>query len=339
MSLLGNLSPKKILKYFTSSLFLILISAIAFAFVIFPFNDLTDLISSKVSEQTQNRVFLQLDGLNLNLVPQPGLELENVYVETLTTPALTAEKISASPSVRGLIQRKPYYGTISATGILGGDIEIATSKAPATEKSPDRLKISITADNLALTKVKDLASLPIALKGKMNAQANIEADMGLVMAMAGQADPNAPINEQPDVDVNLEISALDIPPANINLGELGALPTPELKLASLNIKARLADGTLIIDNAAIGKPTDELHGTIKGRIGLSMVNMGRRIGPQVTSYSLEIDLKAKKSFQDKASLFLTFLDSYKKDIPGGAHFKFKASAQDLRGGPSFSSMH
>ncbi len=325
MARIDNTAVKSYLKLFLKFSGLTFIAALIFAFIIFPFSDLTDLISTKISEQTNNTVFLQFDSLKVSIVPQPGVQLDNVYVETQTTPALTAESIVAAPSARGIIQKKPY-GDITASGILGGTIEVSTSKAPATEKNPDRLKIVINANSLSLTKIKDIANLPLALKGKLNTSATIETDLAL--------------SEQPDADVNLEVSSLEIPPANVNLGSFGQLPTPELKLTTLSLKGRLADGTLIIDSATIGKPNDELYGTIKGRIGMNLIRIGpSRVVPQFSAYNLEIDLKAKKSFQDKANLFLTFLDGYKKDIPGGAHFKFKVSAQSLSAGPSINSMH
>ncbi|HWU43245.1 MAG TPA: hypothetical protein VN132_07405, partial [Bdellovibrio sp.] len=91
------------------------------------------------------------------------------------------------------------------------------------------------------------------------------------------------------------------------------------------LKGRLAAGRFTIETGTFGKPGDELQGTIRGNIGVTLQNHNG-ISHQIGGYNFDIDMKAKKSFQERAALFLGFLDSFKTVTNEGAEYKFKASA-------------
>ncbi|WP_374032643.1 hypothetical protein [Bdellovibrio bacteriovorus] len=90
----------------------------------------------------------------------------------------------------------------------------------------------------------------------------------------------------------------------------------------------------MIETGTIGKPGDELYGTIKGKIGLTIVNRGNSFGHQIGAYNIEVDLKTKRSFQERAALFLTFIDGYKTPTSEGSQYKFKVSASNPMMPPS-----
>ncbi len=46
---------------------------------------------------------------------------------------------------------------------------------------------------------------------------------------------------------------------------MGPLTLPDLKLSTVELKGRLAAGRFVIETGTIGKPGDELYGTIKGK--------------------------------------------------------------------------
>jgi hypothetical protein len=58
--------------------------------------------------------------------------------------------------------------------------------------------------------------------------------------------------------------------------------------------------------------------------------MGGQIVPQFGSYNVSVDLKANASFQQRAGLFLSFLDSSKSMSGSTAQYKFR-----LQGDPAF----
>ncbi|WP_413587288.1 type II secretion system protein GspN [Bdellovibrio sp. HCB274] len=309
----------KALKENKGRLFVMVLSAIVFLFVLFPFDDLSDLISSQVSKMTNNSVYVTFDRLKMSLIPQPGVEMEQVYIESISTPALTAKELTITPSIPGLIQQKPY-GSVSAKGLLKGDVNVSMGKGTRSDNGVERQRIEVSAKKVALNDVRELANLPVLLKGQLNLESTALADLTF--------------QEQPDVEVNLTINQFELPPSNVNT-PMGPLTLPELKLSAVELKGRLAAGRFVIESGTIGKPGDELQGTVKGDIGIMIVNRGGRFGQQIGAYNFEIDLRAKKSFQDKATLFLTFIDGYKTPTADGAQYKFKLSATNPMMPPSF----
>lgn len=299
-------------------IFVLFVSTLVFALLLFPFDDLSDLISSQVSKLTNNSVYVQFEKLKMSLFPQPGVQLNQVYIESLRTPAISAQELIITPSVSGLIQQKPY-GQISAKGLLKGDVNLSVGKGSKSENGVERHKIDVSAKKISLHDLKEMANLPVLLKGQLNLESTALADLTL--------------QEQPDVELNLSINQFELPPSNVDT-PMGPLTLPDLKLSSVELKGRLAAGQFVIESGTIGKPGDELYGTIKGRIGLTLVNRGKSLGHQLGAYNIEVDLKAKRSFQDRAVLFLTFIDGYKTTTSDGAQYKFKVSATNPMMPPS-----
>lgn len=299
-------------------LFVMVASALVFTFLLFPFDDLSDLISSQVSKLTNNSVYVQFEKLKMSVFPQPGVQMNQVYIESLRTPAISAQELVITPSVTGLIQQKPY-GHVSAKGLLKGDVDLSVGKGSKTENGVERHKIEVSAKKVSLHDLKEMANLPVLLKGQLNLESTALADLTF--------------QEQPDVELNMSINQFELPPANVNT-PMGPLTLPDIKLSSVELKGRLAAGQFVIESGTIGKPGDELYGTIKGRIGLTIVNRGSSFGHQIGAYNIEVDLKAKRSFQDRAVLFLTFIDGYKTPTAEGAQYKFKVSATNPMMPPS-----
>lgn len=310
----------KLIKNYLGHFFVMIGALIVFAFLLFPFDDLGDLVSTQVSQLTGNSVYVQFEKLQMSLFPQPGVQLDQVYVESIHTPSLSAQEIVITPSLTGLIQQKPY-GHISAKGFLKGDIDLKVNKGAKTENGVERHKIDILAQKVSLSDIRELANLPVMLKGKLDLQTSALTDLTF--------------QEQPDVDVNLTISQFELPPANINT-PMGPLTLPDLKLTSVELRGRLAAGRFIIETGTIGKSGDELYGTITGNMGVTINNRGNSITPQMGAYSFDVDLRTKKAFQERASLFLTFIDSYKTATPEGAQYKFKVSATAMGVPPNIS---
>lgn len=309
-----------LLKNSKGKLFVMVVSSFVFLFFLFPFDDLSDLISSQVSKMTNNSFYVQFERLKMSLFPTPGVRMDQVYIESIRTPALSAEELTITPSVAGIIAQKPY-GHVSAKGFLKGDVDLNVGKGSRTENGVERQKIEISAKKISLHDLRGLANIPVLLKGQVNLESTALADLTF--------------QEQPDVDLNMTITQFELPPSNVNT-PMGPLTLPDLKLSTVELKGRLAAGRFIIETGTIGKPGDELYGTIKGNIGINIVNRGGSFGQQIGAYDFTIDLKAKKAFQDRAALFLTFIDGYKTPTSDGAQYKFKVSANNAMMPPSIS---
>ncbi|MEN0058259.1 MAG: type II secretion system protein GspN [Bdellovibrio sp.] len=299
-------------------IFIMVLSALVFLFLLFPFDDLSDLISSQVSKLSNNSVYLQFDRLKMSLFPQPGMQMDQVYIEAMNTPPLTAQELVITPSVSGLIQQKPY-GHVSAKGLLRGDVDLQVSKGTRSDNGVERHRVEVTAKKVSLHDLRELANLPVLLKGQLSVHSVALADLSF--------------QEQPDVELEVTIAQFELPPANVNT-PMGPLTLPDLKLSSMELKGRLAAGQFVVETGTIGKPGDEIYGTIKGNIGLTILNRGGTFGQQIGAYTFEVDLKIKKSFQNRAALFLSFVDGYKTPTAEGAQYKLKLSATNPMMPPS-----
>jgi type II secretion system protein N len=300
--------------------FVMIISTLVFAFLLFPFDDLSDLISSQVSKLSNNTVYVSFEKLKMSLFPQPGVKMDSVYIESIRTPALSAQELVITPSISGLIAQKPY-GQVSAKGLLKGDVEVEMGKGTRTENGLERHRLEVTAKKISLNDLRELANLPVLLKGELDLQSTALADLTF--------------QEQPDVEIEMKINKFELPPSNVNT-PMGPLTLPDLKLTAVELKGRLSAGRFVIENGTIGRAGDEMYGTIKGDFNINIVNRNGMFAQQMGAYNLTIDLHTKKSFQDRAALFLTLLDGYKTPTADGAQFKFKVSATNPMMPPSIS---
>lgn len=297
-------------------------SMIVFIFVLFPFDDLGDLVSGQISKLTQNQVYLQFDHLEMNTFPTPGVALDAVYLETRGFPPIKVTSLILTPSISALISQKPA-GSLVAEGILGGRVEASIGGAPKSDTGTERNKIILRAESLNLSDLREFASLPMTLKGRLNLDTEAIADLSFT--------------EQPDVDVVLKIDRFELPPANVQT-MMGPITLPDLKLGSVEIKGRLSAGNLIIEEGKIGRDGDEVLGTVKGKMGLTIQNRGGNIAPILGGYQLDIDLRIRKSFEDRASLFLGFISQYKTALPDGGRYAFKLNAANPMLPPSMSAL-
>lgn len=248
----------------------------------------------------------------------PGVAFSNVFLETVFSPGISAEMISIAPSVSGMLGKKPY-GSIELDGFLNGNVSATVKKGQATEAGAERQRVIIEAKDLNLGALREMMKWTTAIDGKVAVSADGQADLGL--------------SEQPDVDLNLEVDKFALPPATVNT-MMGPLTLPDMKLTKLQLKGRLTGGKFIIETGDVGAKKDELHGKITGSWSVQLSNIGGRPQPQLGAYDLTVDLVADKTFQTKASLFLSLLDQYKSTVPEGARYRFKVSASDLQSPPN-----
>lgn len=299
-------------------LLVMVVSTLVFLLLLFPVNDLGDFVSSQVARVTNNKVFLQFEELKMSLFPAPGMKFEHVYVEAQGVPGVAAQEVRIAPSVSGLISQKPY-GSVNAKGLFQGDVQVTVKSGSRSENGVERQKVEITAQKLNLQDLREVASLPVMLKGKLDLESSALVDLTFT--------------EQPDVDVNLNISQFELPPSNV-MTPMGPLTLPDLKLSGVELKGRLAGGRLIIENGQIGREGDELRGNITGNLDITLSNVRGVVTPIMGGYSFSVNLRAKRNFQDRAALFLSFIDQYKTPTPDGAEYKFKVSAASTLVPPS-----
>lgn len=324
MSQLVNLIKSLFALLFSnkSRIFLALTSTLVFLFLLFPFSDLGDLVSGQVSKATGNRVYVQFENMSISLIPGLGISVSDALMDTPDFPTLQAKNLKVTPSMLSAINNKPA-GSISAEGFMGGSLDLSLGSGSKTENGIERQKIRLSAEALSLNELRQLLQLPVALKGKLNLESSALIDFGF--------------QAQPDLDVTLTIEKFELPPSSVQT-LMGPMTLPELQLTNLELKGRLSDGQFRIESGRLGKQGDELTGTIKGSIGLQLQNRGNMITPIIGSYNFEVDLNVKKSFQDRANLFLSFVDQFKSATAEGARYSFKLNAPNPTLPPSFGAL-
>ncbi len=296
---------------------------VVFLFALFPFKDLNDFISTQVSKITNKAVYFQFDDLSLNPITA-SVNLENAIVETAALDGLTMDQVSIKPSILALIKKQPG-GHLHIDGLLGGNLDVSIAPGEKLESGLFKSVVDLSADQLSLKKIHETFKLSIPITGALNMNTKLTADLTFA--------------EQPDGEINFTISNFELPSTNVLLGEMGNLNLPEIKMKKIDIKGRLNNGKMVIENAQLGQPSDDFFGNVKGDIGLRFVNNGGQITPVLGDYNLSIDLSAKPAFKERAGFFLNFIDTYKKEDIGVTRYRFKLQAAGLGLPPQFSTLN
>jgi type II secretion system protein N len=299
----------------------VLAFAILFALLIFPYDDLADLATAKISQMTNNQVYLQFDTLDLSIAP-PGVQMGGVSVETPTLPAVKAGNLEVSPWLSGLLLGK-QGGSVDAKDLFGGVVAADLHEGDKS-KGGERVKnIGVTAEGIKLP------ALAKFLADGNFAQFLLQGTLGLNTQLA--IDPL--FDTQPSGDVNVKIDSFTLPGQTLRISMMpGAQPMPvqlpEVKLGNTKLTAKMADGALKIEDFSFGND-QTLAGKVTGQIGVTFRRSNAGVQPTVGTYDLRINLRLPKAFvaaNEKAGLSLAFAmlpQSARKDTAKGTELAFR----------------
>lgn len=308
----------KILFTFFATLFFLL--------ALFPFSDLSDVISVQISKATQGQIFVQFETLGISLFPDTGLNLTNLSVETPSFGPLNVDELTFFPSIPGLIFQTPS-GRMKLRGILKGDLDVALTSGKKTDLGNSTLNVRLQGQSIVLNDLGRIANLPISFNGQLD------------LNLSGFAEPT--FAEQPEVDVELKIDRLEIPPATLE-SQMGPISLPDLRISKLELKGRLTGGRFNIEKGTLGAAQDDIFGTIKGGVSLTFQNQGGGINIIPGSYNIESDLTMSSGFEARAKSPLSFvfllLDNYKSAAANGTRYAFKATGSGPHSPPSLSAL-
>lgn len=293
---------------------LILLLIPLFVLFMFPVDDLNDMITTQVSQQTQNQVYVQFDKMDLGFLPL-SVRLEKLSLDLPGLPTLNINEVEVSPSLINLLLRKPA-GHVSAKGIFRGNAEFSMSPGKKLEGGVQTQDLELTASQIQLSDLRQFLKLPVALRGKTD------------LKLAGYAD----LTFSAPPDMNLEVQSPDIELSSSTVNTvMGPLNLPDLKLNRLNFKGRLSNNQLLVEDVVIGRETDELSGNVKGQLGLEIKPMRGGIVPLLGNYNYRVDLKVQKSLEDRARLFLMMVDSHRRPEGNDSRYRFSLTG-DARNG-------
>lgn len=300
-------------------IFLFTTAYMLFAFLLFPFQDLGHLVSTQVARLTQNQVYLKFDNLNLSMFPAPGVSLSNVKVQTQQLPAITASHLKLYPNILGLLALKPGFSA-KASDIFGGDVSLSLRGGGKATSGAMRQNISLDSHNLLLKKLAEILQLSMNLDGYVSIDTSLDIDPSF--------------SEQPSAVLELTGNRISISSAVVPT-QFGPLNLPDTKLQELLIKATLGNGDLEIEKVQIGSKQDELFAQVRGQMKIQMRTVGNQVSVVPGAFDLVVQIVAKESFQSKAGVFLSFLDSYKK---GNNEYIFRAQGSNFYAPPKMSAI-
>jgi len=299
------------------SLLLFLVSV--FTFMLFPLNDLRELVTIKVYEQSGRRIFILFNTINFGIFP-PHLSVGELKVSTpQMASSLKANQVTVIPYSDLFIKQSPA-GEVIIEGLWSGQTKATLRPGKLLENNVKSQKITFLTEDLNLRELAETLRLPMKFKGT----ASLNAD--------GQVDPS--LVTQPDIDFDLNIKNLELPASQIET-MLGPLNLPRIKLGDAKIKGRWAGGRAQIELLQFGKPSDDISGSGKGYITLNVQNHSGRFLPEIGGYQLELDLSISRTIEPQLSLFLSLLDPYKISAPLGNRYRFRLSGSSFQGPPNF----
>lgn len=307
---------------------LFLIASIIFGFVMqFPYDDLSDFITLQVTKLTQSGIYLQFDGLSFGLMPQLGIKMENVVIESMYAPTLAVKTLGFAPKISSLLTGKPG-GKLKAYGLFNGDASVSFSNTKTSSGDNEALALDVQLESVQLKELskylKETYQFPVRMTGQTEFNTQLTVD---------------PLfKDQPKGEVRLNIKQLNIPSSNIPVADFGmSLPLPALKLSELVLVGKMGDRKFLIQEGKIGDIKNDLHGQITGEIYLDF-QAGGRVIPG--GYNLKINLNISENLKRQLGPILGFVDiyqgigqKYKFDSLQGIRYSMRLRANSLNAPP------
>jgi type II secretion system protein N len=318
---------RNLIRFHKGKAVLALLFALIFGVLMFPYDDLGDLITTKISDATGGAWYIQFDRMGLGLFP-PGVKTENVSIESSALPTINADSLELTPWIMGAITAKTGL-KVDASGLFKGNLSLDYREGEKL-KSGERAKdVVVRAESLSLPLLTDFLRsggiLNMALQGSLGLDSALNID---------------PVfDRQPSGDLGLQIAGLQLPSQSFNT-QMGPVQTPSLKLGKVALQAKMGDGKLNIEDLSFGGPNEDMTGKIKGELGIAIRRDAGGVRPQVGAYDLRIDMTVKKSFIDTGSktgagLAFMLIEKFKQETPQGVRYAFRVKATSPAMPPEF----
>jgi len=302
-----------------SKLFLLSILVTIFIAFLFPLEDLRDLVTIKVYEQSGQKIFVLFNSVNIGLIP-PHISFGELKVSTPHFgSSLSAQKVTLIP-FSDLFLKQTLAGEVQIEGLWSGITKASIKPGRLLENNVRSQKVIVSTENLNLNTLSETLKLPIKI-------------IGIAMVSAsGEIDPSLVI--QPDFDFELNVKSFELPPSLIET-MMGPLHLPQMKLGDTKIKGRWAGGKVQIESLQFGQSNNDVSGNGKGYLMLNIQNRGGQIVPEIGGYQMDLDFSIKKSLESQLGLFLSLIDAYKRQTPEGSRFRFRLTGNNFYAPPNF----
>lgn len=311
----------QVFRFHKLKILLIFVSAILFTALLFPFSDLTDLVTAKILEGTGNQVLFQADKLSLSLVPPVSVGGENVTVDLRQYPTIEAKKISIAPSVFSLIglafggNPNSINASVDAEGLMGGHVYISHKPDGSNDEGAKKNRLVVEADSVQIGEVQNFLDLPIAIQGK----ANLNANVSFYPAFDGQ----------PEGELSLSSKGIKIPPGTIPT-QFGPVPMPGVSWSQLALKTHMGGSNLYLDDVSFGSAKDPMSGRVKGQMNLKVDRAGTILG----AYDVRVELNVNANAEKDLDTLLILLKDFRQATANGGKYIFRITAQSANAQPN-----
>lgn len=312
-----------VFKFHKKKIGFIILSCTISLFLLFPIDDLNDLVTEQVANATNRQVFLTFENLNLSFLPVPGFQLNDVKLDIQNLPTIEAGSLSLSPSISSLLRFK--LGFVSRVqGLFDGNLQLVVKPGEKTDRSQKQV-LNLDGQNIEIARMTKLLKSPITPRGKV------------LFELSTEIDPS--FSEQPEAELSLKAAQIILPSSQIPT-DFGDMPLPELNFTLLNVKGRLTDGDLIFEQMELGSAKDPLTLKVKGRMGLKLIGgPGGTLITQPGGFDLKLSIANKGIESKDLQLLLSFLDTYKTPSANGDLYLVRLRGENFRAPPQITKIN
>lgn len=305
-----------------------------FGFLIFPFDDLSDVISAKISEVTNGAYYVHFEDFSVNVIPSIGISMENVMVESQTIPAMKAGHVELSPWILGALTGR-QGAAIDAGDVFGGVIVADIREGEKSKSGGERVKaVAINAKDVNLggltTFLRDSGIFGLGLQGTASIDTNLSID---------------PLfDAQPSGTIDLQAAGLTLPAQTFSANMNGAqvpVELSELKLGATKFVGKMENGVLDISELTFGSSREVISGKAKGNFGLQFKQITGRTVTTPGAYDVRVDLTIRKEFVNNSKgsaigMGLGFLPKPVRETADGFIYAFRVQGQPGQPMPTIS---
>ncbi|RME18133.1 MAG: type II secretion system protein GspN [Bdellovibrio sp.] len=300
---------KNLVKYHKLKIFSFFVFFMFFFVILFPYNDLIDVVSTQVSQRTQNKVYIDFEDLHLKLFPLPGVNLSHITLNALDYPPLSIASLSVYPSLGSLLTFKKG-AKAEIEKLLGGYWKVEWQESKGRQKQQIH-EVKTEFKKVALRALLQFFNLPVSGSGTLQAK------------VSGHIDPT--FIQPPKMDILLQGQKVKTHPLFLDNPMMGGISLPGLQWSYILLKGRLVDSQLIIEKAELGVPKDPIFLRFKGRFNLEIKKQGSHLWTQWGSYEGKVDLQITPSME-KEMVFRTLKTLYgstRQQTSKGIRYLFK----------------
>ena len=296
-----------------------------FLVLLFPYDDLGNLMTTKIYDGSGQQLYVHADELELSLLPLPGIQANRVAIEPGARGArfnsLNFDELEIRPLLSALLSLRPG-AAVDATGVFGGNLSVS-AKTSNTFFAAEPGVIDIghfLLEDVSLASLLNymMPAAGLKLAGKLFAEST-----GL------RFDPT---NKEPmSGDLALLVEGVALP-TEIPIPGFGSINIPPIKIQKADFRTQLGKNKLRINNGTFGVEKDPLSGRILGEIDVRQTPQGIVAG----AFNLCIELNVNQEFynnlpKEYASIlqgFSSMTEKYRRGEPG-VKYGIRASGFEL----------